>query len=149
VALVEKTALGLSFYGDDLDPDELTHLLGCTPTRAHRKGDPHVSPDGRRRFSDHRTGNWSLNVEDALPGDLDMQIRELLAKVSDDLEVWRGITARHQACVFTGLFMGSGNEMLDLTPETLGALASRRLTLRMDIYGPSDDDPSDPAQGLQ
>lgn len=137
MAIIERSVASLTLTGDDLDPDELTRLLRCSPTHAHRKGDSHGSPRGRR-YSDWRTGHWSLDAEEAAPGDLDKQVSELLRKVPDDPEVWLDITSRHRACIFAGLFMRDGNEGLILAPQTLLALGSRGLVLELDIYGGLD-----------
>jgi Domain of unknown function (DUF4279) len=49
----------LRFYGDDLNPDELTAILG-PPTRAYAKGAP-VAPNLKPPFLG-RTGLWSLST---------------------------------------------------------------------------------------
>jgi hypothetical protein len=49
----------LRFHGDELDPAELTAILG-TPTRAYAKGEP-VGMSLKRPFLG-RTGMWSLST---------------------------------------------------------------------------------------
>jgi Domain of unknown function (DUF4279) len=46
---VDKTSVSLLFSGDNLDPDEISKLLDCQPTKSYRKGD--VLPDNRHRLS--------------------------------------------------------------------------------------------------
>ena len=82
-----------------------------------------------------RTGSWRLRSAEAVPGDLNRQIRALLAAVTGDLSVWRSLSARHRCDVFCGLFMGGANEGEDIEPDVLSALGERGLTLGLDIYG--------------
>jgi len=37
---IDSVIVSLCLYGDDLDPDKVTALLGCQPTQAARKGEP-------------------------------------------------------------------------------------------------------------
>ena len=37
--LVDESRLTLGIHGEDLDPDEISRLLGCAPTSCHRRGD--------------------------------------------------------------------------------------------------------------
>jgi hypothetical protein len=35
---VDKTSVSLRFFGDTLDPDEISNLLDCRPTHSYRSG---------------------------------------------------------------------------------------------------------------
>jgi hypothetical protein len=35
---IDDAAVSLKIYGDDLDPDQITGLLGVAPTHSHRLG---------------------------------------------------------------------------------------------------------------
>src|SRR5262245_57278579 len=61
----------LRITGDALIPDDVTHLLGCLPTRAETKGE--IRP------SKHvaRTGSWRLVASDRNPDDLEGQVAEI------------------------------------------------------------------------
>lgn len=129
---LEKTAVSLRFFGDDLDPDEITRRLGCEPTVGVRKGGIWLTAQGREKVAGR--GSWRLHVERRSPGDLDAQILELLAKLSADLNVWTELSERFNADVFCGLFMASGNAGLTLNPRTIAAVGERGLMLNFDIY---------------
>ena len=45
----------LNAYGDDLDPQEVTKLLGISPTQSYKKGDER--PRGSQFY---KTGGWVL-----------------------------------------------------------------------------------------
>lgn len=134
---LERTAAAIRIFGDDLDPDEVTALLGVAPTEAYRKGEPFSQRPGSGL---RPKSSWHLGGVDASPGDLDRQIADLLARTTDDPAIWLDINARHQADVFVGLFMGSANDMFALEAETLAALARRGMTLVFDVYDPLPED---------
>mmetsp|Transcript_29352 Transcript_29352/g.57150 ORF Transcript_29352/g.57150 Transcript_29352/m.57150 type:complete len:139 (-) Transcript_29352:512-928(-) len=138
MAVLSGSAASLRFFGDDLDPDELTRLLGCQPTKSERKGEERVGKvTGRKRIA--RSGGWRLKAERREPGDFDAQISEILDQLTDDMSIWQDLTSRFRADVFCGLFMKEGNEGISLSNETLQRLAERGLTIDFDIYDSSDD----------
>lgn len=133
---IARTAASLRILGDNLDPDEITRLLGGKPTSCERKGDTRQTKAGRSVVA--RTGSWRLEAEKSVPGDLNGQISAILAKLTDDVSVWWGLTQRFRCDVFCGLFLNGGNEGEQLEPSTLAALGSRGLPLGLDIYGAGD-----------
>jgi len=131
---LHQTAATLRFFGEALDPDEVTALLGQSPTHSHRKGDLRLLRDGREWRE--RRGSWRRKIERRTPGDLDGQVEELLSGLTSDLTIWNALSERFQADVFCGLFMAEGNEGITVSAKTLLALGSRGLKLDFDIYGP-------------
>ncbi|THD67302.1 DUF4279 domain-containing protein [Phenylobacterium sp.] len=131
---LHETDATLRFIGEDLDPDEVTALLGQTPTHADRKGDVRILRDGSEYRE--RKGSWRRTVQRRTPGDLDGQVAELLSGLTEDMAVWKTLSTRFRADVFCGLFMREGNEGIALSPKTLEALGLRGLTLDFDLYGP-------------
>jgi hypothetical protein len=130
---LKETRATLGFYGDDLDPDEITARLSTQPTVGVRKGGTWKTSLGAEKVAP--TGSWRLEASDRRPGDLDTQIGELLGAVTDDQDAWRELTSRYRAVLFCGLFLGEGNEGVSLKPETLTAVGARGLLLDLDIYG--------------
>lgn len=134
MSMLSETAAGLRLFGDDLDPVEVTRLLGAEPTTSARKGDIDAS---RKHPIAARSGKWVQSVEREMPSDLDKQIGLLLAGLTDDLAIWRDLTRDFRADVFAGLFMVESNEGLCLSPRTLLLLGERGLELDLDIYAPT------------
>ena len=135
---LHESAASLRFFGDDLDPEEVTRLLGQQPTVGARKGGIwHTSRGAEKRA--HR-GQWRLQCEQRSPGDLDGQIAELFATLTTDLAIWNDLCRRFQADVFCGLFLNEFNEGISLSHETLTAVGSRGLILDLDIYRKDDKD---------
>lgn len=79
---------------------------------------------------------WSLHSTDHEPENLDMQIRELLGKVTTDVAIWQALAHTYRVDLFCGLFMGSGNDGLSVSPNSLLALGQRGIELALDIYEP-------------
>lgn len=137
MAAVQNATASLTITGDDLDPDELTVLLGCTPTKAFRKGDAWSARRPNRHWSH---GAWIL--ESALDRDVELetQIAHLLAQVSNDAAIWQQINARFFSRIFSGIFMDRWNEEFRLTPTVLARLSACGLHLDFDLYRPANDD---------
>lgn len=134
----ETSTATLRFFGDDLDPEEITARLGRSCTRCARKGEVTISKDtGNQRVE--KTGSWLLLVSDQKPENLDLQISEVLTHLTDDLEVWRELTEKYQANVFCGMFMATGNDGLSLSAATLQSLGERGLEIWLDVYDHTND----------
>jgi hypothetical protein len=130
MTVLSKTSASLRLFGDDLNPHEVTRLLGKEPSAAERRGD--VRPSGHIV----RRGRWSVKVARCVPGDLDGQIAGLLAGTTEDLAVWQRLTSAYDADIFCGLFLEEGNEGISLSPQTLRLLGERGIKLDFDIYAP-------------
>jgi Domain of unknown function (DUF4279) len=136
---VSSTTASLRIGGDDLDPDEITALLRCSPTISHRKGDFKVGSSTGKKYI-KKSGLWSLAAIETGREDLDQKIVDLLDQVTDDIQVWRAINSRFSADVFCGLFMDRSNEGLGISASTMARLGERSIKLALDIYGPEFDD---------
>jgi hypothetical protein len=130
---LHRSAASLGFFGDDLDPEEITACLGTTPTVGVRKGASWLTAKGGEKIA--VTGSWRLVSERCEPANLDGQINRLLAGLSEDLLAWRSFAERYRGRIFCGLFLASGNEGLSLRPETLRRVGERGLLIDLDIYG--------------
>jgi hypothetical protein len=139
---ISRTRASLRIFGDDLDPDEISALLGALPNSSATKGEISVDKRGIERTA--RTGRWLLQVAHRQPGDLDGQIVELLSLLTPDTAVWRSLVARFEANIFCGLFMKESNEGFELRPETLEMIGSRGLRLGLDIYCSSPREADEP-----
>jgi len=129
---LRTTVVTLRFFGDELDPAEVTARLGAEPTSTTIRGDVRPLKSGSQVVS--KTSAWLLKAADRSPGDLDGQIEELLARLTPDLAVWRDLSARFAGSLFCGLFLETSNDGDELRPETLVMLGSRGLSLQLDVY---------------
>src|SRR5438105_123160 len=100
MAAVDNFTVSLIIVGDDLDPEEVTVLLDCTPTRAYRKGDPWSERHPER----HRPhGAWILETTRDRGVGVEAHIEHLLDQVSNDAAIWRHINARFCSRIFCGI----------------------------------------------
>ena len=137
---IEKSVVTLRVGGDDLEPEEITRLLGVTPTHAHVKGEQ-WSGEKPGRIYTRRSGLWRISAADREPEDMNGQIQQLLGQLTVDLMVWRELASRFEVDLFCGLFMKSGNDGMALSPESMTALGERGITLILDIYCGDDEEP--------
>lgn len=125
----DEFCVRLGFMGDDLEPDELTRLLGATPTHAHRRGDMLPRP-----FTSQATGGyWAISTERSTD-DIEQQLTALFARLTSDICVWRDITTRYKADLFCGVFIASFGHGFSMSPALHRALADRNLLIIFDIY---------------
>ena len=133
----DYTTASLRVWGDDLVPEEISHLLGASSTMSERKGDTRVGrATGKLRVA--KAGLWRLSAPERRDGDLDRQIEELFAELTSDAAVWRNLASRYGIDVFCGVFMKAGNDGLVFEPATLRLLGERGARLNLDIYDSND-----------
>lgn len=142
MAHVQRSVVTLRIGSDDLIPDEITKLLGATPTQSQIKGEKIVGrKTGQVRIA--KMGMWRLCAKDREPEDMDGQIEEVLNQTTKDLSIWRSIGEKHEIDLFCGLFLGVSNEGMSLSPKSLAALGARGVELALDIYSGGDgEEPS-------
>jgi ribosomal protein L19 len=139
MSAVETSVVTLRIYGDDLVPQDITKMLGVSPTHAETKGQEIVGrKTGKVRIA--KSGMWRLCASDRTPEDIDGQIREIFSQITADVAVWQSITKKYRVNLFCGLFMSEANDGLGISPQSLSVLAERGIELWFDIYAPTDDD---------
>lgn len=139
MAHLERSVATLRIMGDELVPEEISRLLGAVPTSAYAKEHQlPARPSGC--LVARKSGIWRLRTKETEPEDLDGQVSVLLGQVTSDLSVWGDITARFRVDLFCGFFMGSENEGVEISPQTLLALGQRGIKLSLDIYGQEASD---------
>ena len=136
MAHLARSVAALRILGDDLLPEEVSALVGASPSRAERKGEAIRTKTGERIA---RTGAWRLEATASEPENLDAQVSELLSQLTPNLETWRSLGERYRLDLFCGWFMNGTNEGVSVSPATLLALGERGIELGLDIYAPSPD----------
>ena len=141
MAHISESAVCLRITRDDLDPKEITRLLGCSPTRSCVKGDAvNIRNTGRERIE--KIGCWAIDVERSCPENIDRQVNQIFTQLCADLSVWGAIAKTCDIYLFCGLFMDKGNEGMDISPLTLTSIGERGIRMGLDIYGPYDGGPT-------
>lgn len=135
MAVLHESLACLRISGEKLDPHEITRLLGCEPTSSNEKGAIRgINRSGRE--SKHRVGGWTYEAKIAAPGDIDSQAREILGKLTPNIEVWRSLSSQYRIDLFCGLMMKETNEGLVISPDTLREMGIRGIELDLCLYCP-------------
>lgn len=129
---VDETRLSLRVFGESLDPETITSLLGHSPTTAEKKGHKRISKSGHESIA--KRGSWRLEAPRSDEGSLESQIEWILSRLTDDLDLWKRVTEAYKVDLFCGLFLKSINRGLTLSPETLFAIGQRGIQIGFDIY---------------
>jgi Domain of unknown function (DUF4279) len=140
MAAIDRSTISLRIFGRHLDPDTITSRLGYPPTAAARTGEQQVTSRGEIRTV--REGYWRLESgpSDAVP--IEVKVRSLLNRLTDDLAVWQDLTQQYRVDIFCGLFMDVSNEGFSLPPDLTQLLGERHLSIGFDIYGPVAREPA-------
>jgi hypothetical protein len=117
-------------FGDALQPDEVSALLGCQPTRFHRKGDK----GSKNGSAPERTGAWILDSQLSEKAEIEEHIEGLLGPISNDSDEWANLTSRFSASILCSIFLDQYNEGFELSPRLAQSLADRGLVIAFDIY---------------
>ena len=87
-------------------------------------------------------GMWRLMAAETTPGDLDAQVREILAQLTSDIAVWNHLAEKYEMDVYCGWFMEKENEGMGISATTLRELGVRGIELSLDIYSGDGDTPT-------
>jgi hypothetical protein len=132
MAALAHSRATLRVFGDELQPEEISALLGARPTTARYRGQRNEEGRGPAVW---RTGSWRLSADDADPADPDQQVAQILDQLTADLAIWQSLVARFKIDMFCGWFMDEQNEGVRLSAHTLRLLGERGILLDLDLYG--------------
>lgn len=128
-----ETKASIRLFGDDLDPDEVSRLLGCAPDHSRRRGA--LVPRGRSGpLVVSPWGSWIIETSWQSGQQLDEQMVARLARTTGDLAIWRGLAAEFDLSAYCGFARGGSGVGFELAPGTLAALRERRIRFSLEIY---------------
>ena len=131
MAAIGRVRASLRVFGDSVEPEEVSALLGRTPTREHRKGD---KIPGKGGDAVEPTGAWILDSARSERVEVEEHIELLLASLSNDMDEWASLTNRFSASILCSLFLDQYNGGFELSPRLALSLADRGLVIAFDIY---------------
>ena len=126
---VDRCEVTLRVNGPQLEPEEITALLGVQPTSSRSRHTPY--PSGQPS----RFASWwySFPTPDDGECDPDVLIRLLLEALPSDPAVWEAV-APNEPNVLCMVVLEAANRDFTLAPETMRLLGARGLSLSFDIY---------------
>lgn len=134
--LVERTMVTLGLHGDDLDPSEITRMIGREPTSAHRRGEPRPGPKFKNPY---RSGAWLLSVEVEKPSEPDEATERLLDLLPSDEKLWKKLSERYDLSISYGIFFKGWNRGFALSRELQQRLVKYHARLDFDLYADESD----------
>jgi len=134
LATIARVRASLRVFGDGLEPEEVSALLGREPTRSHRKGDLAGSDSPGRSGSVEPTGAWILDSWLPEKAEIEEHVEALLGAVSNDSDEWERLTERFSASVLCSAFLDQYNEGFELSPRIAQSLSERGLVIAFDVY---------------
>ena len=133
MAAIARVRVSLRVFGDSLEPEEVSSLLGRQPTRSHRKGDK-ISKTSANGSSTAPTGAWILDSGLSEKAEIEDHVEAILSPVSNDSDEWASLTSRFSASILCSTFLDQYNEGFELSPRLAQSLADRGLVIAFDIY---------------
>ena len=127
---IDRVKVSLRFFGDDLNPNDVSVLLGCQPTEGYRKGEVII---GKRSHRFAHTGLWLLKGLEEDVGVLETKVDRLLDRVPAEPDAFQALS-NFNGNVFCGVFLNDWNRGFSLSPEILQRLTERKLSIDFDIY---------------
>ena len=115
-------------FGDDLDPESVSALLGGVPTWAHRtgealEGDALPAP----------TGAWVLEAPSPEAAEVEIHVAALFSGLSGDLDEWATLTSQFAVTVHCELEASAEAGGFDLSPRLAQSLAERGVVISFSV----------------
>jgi hypothetical protein len=129
---VDRVHVTLVFHGDDLDPEEISRLLDCSPTSSHSKGE--LQPGLDAKAGRWTTGAWLLTLEGEAPQTASELLADLLGDLPDDETLWRELSSRWRVSIWVGLFLYQWNRGFELEAPLIERVARMHASLSFDVY---------------
>ena len=130
MAAIARSRVSLRVFGDSLEPEEVSSLLGREPTRSHRTGDKSATNSS----AIEPTGAWILDSGLSEKSEIEDHVEALLSSVSNDNDEWASLTSRFSASILCSAFLDQYNEGFELSPRLAQSLAERGLVIAFDLY---------------
>lgn len=135
---LEQSSLGINFYSEHLDKDEITELIGIQPTKSWNPNERHrMGNRGLYRMTNW--GKWYFHTERD-SRDINIKIDELLSKLTPNLNIWNKLTSKYEVWMDVAGYMNNWNRGFKLSPESMRMLSDRNLDIFFDLYFEEQDE---------
>ncbi len=131
--LVDQSSVSLCLYGEDLDPNEITSVLGLAGDRMHRRGDTR-----REGTSPFQRGSWAILEEGSAPLGPEELLARIAERVPSDPVIWADLGKRFDLQVRFGIHQSDWNRGFDLSQRSVRFLERIGASLVFDIYCDED-----------
>lgn len=135
LATNSRVQVALRIFGENLEPDEVSALLGCRPTESHHRGDP---LPGDPDHPAAETGSWLLAGEPDSDAEVESQVESLLGRLTADPDEWSSLTTRFSASLLCTLSPEQVDEGFEISPRLARSLAKRGLVIGFAVHDAGD-----------
>jgi hypothetical protein len=128
----ERMFFELDIYGDDLDPEAITNLLGVEPDQSYKKGDER--PRGSQYY---KTGGWIIKSGEIKIGEDragEEKFEEWVSSLPIDSDVWAELRKKLTVRIRLIGYTDQWNADFTISPKAISELAKRGLPLMIDPY---------------
>jgi len=126
---VDESSATLAVYGRDLEPDDVTSILGVQPTHSFRRG---FKRGSRSPAKPH--GAWFLEVRGGAPDGPGVQLETLLSKLPQSADVWRQLSARYTVELRMALHFQGWNKGFGFNKLVIERLAALGIDLEFELF---------------
>jgi hypothetical protein len=131
--------VSLSVSHPDMNPAEISKVVGLTPKRTTSAGEPRTTPRGERLAGAYEFSHWTHSFDIQRATELALVLEELVERLQGhELFFHRVVREGGVVELFCGVF-AAGNWDEVLPHSLMGRLAALRIDLHLDVY-PRDDD---------
>ena len=132
---VDELGICLAVYGVDLEPAQVTAILGCGPSSSHRRGEQRGP-----RSPPLKKGAWLLEVRGKAPTSADELLADLLSRIPRDENVWIALRERFDVQLRFAVHMTGWNRGFGVSAAMITAIAKLHAELVLDIYAYDEDE---------
>ncbi len=140
---VDETSITLAIYGEDLVPEDISHLLCCQATCHIRRGELRTP-----RSTPYQQSAWFFEQEGQAPCTAEDIIKKILSNVSTDSALWQALSSRYEVQLRIAIHMENWNKGFDLSAEMIQTIARLGAKMVFDIYAYVDDEVNDALDNL-
>lgn len=134
---VDKTSVCLGIYGEELNPDNISKLLSCQPTKAHHCG---IRQYSNSKYAPYKRGAWLLQLKGYAPITAEELIIDLLSRVPTNFLLWQELSAIYDIQVRIGIHMKGWNKGFNLQAQTVQRISELGASMVFDIYAYGDEE---------
>jgi hypothetical protein len=131
--------VSLSISHPDIEPAEISRIVGLVPKRATRVGELRTTPRGERLEGAYEFSHWTHSFDVQRASELGVVLEDLVERLQSQETFFHRVVREGGAVeLFCGVF-AAGNWDEVLPHSLMGRLAALRVDLRLDVH-PTDDD---------
>ena len=122
----------LEIFGDEVEPENITEILGVSPDQSYKKGDER--PRGSQYY---KTGAWILKsgeVQIAEDRSGEERFEDWTAKLPGNAEIWKELKEKYFVTVRLVGYTDQWNADFTISPTSLYHLSALGLPLTIDPY---------------